>query len=403
MNQNQNTPRTKTFVTITILALVLTFQAFGQTYTVTDLGTLGGAGSTAEAINNSGVAVGWAHTAGGSPHAFAFTNGPLKDLGTLGGLNSTAFNLNDAGQIVGFANATGSSAQRAFLYNGSTMLDLGAALPGSTNSIARSINSSGVIVGEYHTANGHQRPFVYTNGVAQDLGFDGFANDINDLGQIVGVDRSAGGGQGFILTGGQKTYVGTLGGNDTGAHRINNTGTVIGNSMTGGGQYHAFVYHHGTIRDLGTLGGASSAIGGINSQGLIVGEARNSQGNLRAFIYRNGVMLDLNNFIPPASGWVLTSATAINDSGRIVGAGQYNGQTRAFLLIPDNDLSIALYAGLTINGIVGRTYRIDYLDAVTPSSTWLELTNIVLPTTPYLFLDARPLAYQRYYRSVLLP
>jgi hypothetical protein len=52
-------------------------------------------------------------------------------------------------------------------------------------------------------------------------------------------------------------------------------------------------------------------------------------------------MLDLNNFIPPGSGWVLTSATAMNDGGRIVGAGQHNGPVRTFLLLPDNHLSIA--------------------------------------------------------------
>jgi hypothetical protein len=86
-----------------------------------------------------------------------------------------------------------------------------------------------------------------------------------------------------------------------------------------------------------------------------------------------------------------------------VGVGQHNGQTRAFLLTPASDLSIALYAGLTINGQVGGNYRIDYLDALASTSIWQPLTNIVLPSSPYLFIDTRSVVQQRYYRSVLLP
>ena len=34
------------------------------------------------------------------------------------------------------------------------------------------------------------------------------------------------------------------------------------------------------------------------------------------------------------SGWVLTSAEAVNDRGYIVGSGTYNGVATAFVLIP---------------------------------------------------------------------
>jgi probable HAF family extracellular repeat protein len=40
--------------------------------------------------------------------------------------------------------------------------------------------------------------------------------------------------------------------------------------------------------------------------------------------------------IPPGSGWVLIGAEDINDDGRIVGYGTKNGETRAFLLTPNN-------------------------------------------------------------------
>lgn len=42
----------------------------------------------------------------------------------------------------------------------------------------------------------------------------------------------------------------------------------------------------------------------------------------------------LNTLIPENSGWDLETARAINRRGEIVGQGIYQGQRRAFLLIP---------------------------------------------------------------------
>ena len=52
-------------------------------------------------------------------------------------------------------------------------------------------------------------------------------------------------------------------------------------------------------------------------------------------LYECGGMQNLNDLIDPSSGFYLVSATAINDSGQIVGEG-YNaaGQNDAFLLTP---------------------------------------------------------------------
>jgi hypothetical protein len=41
--------------------------------------------------------------------------------------------------------------------------------------------------------------------------------------------------------------------------------------------------------------------------------------------------------VNPLAGWELISATAINDAGFIVGYGQIGGQSRAFLLSPNNN------------------------------------------------------------------
>jgi probable HAF family extracellular repeat protein len=67
---------------------------------VQDLGTLGGGGSEATAINDSGQVVGWSWTANDSEqHAFLYdsTNG-MTDLHTLGGNYSEATDINNSGQ-----------------------------------------------------------------------------------------------------------------------------------------------------------------------------------------------------------------------------------------------------------------------------------------------------------------
>jgi probable HAF family extracellular repeat protein len=62
-------------------------------------------------------------------------------------------------------------------------------------------------------------------------------------------------------------------------------------------------------------------------------------------------MTDLNSLLPADSGWELSGAVAINDSGQIVGSGIINGQTHAYLLDTTPEpgsmalLSIGLVAG----------------------------------------------------------
>jgi probable HAF family extracellular repeat protein len=92
--------------------------------------------------------------------------------------------------------------------------------------------------------------------------------------------------------------------------------------------------------DLGTLSGGFSAALDINNRGQIVGDSNN-----RAFLYQDGSMYDLNSLIDPSSGWVLESASAINDSGQIVGYGINSlGQEHAFLLsqIPEPTMLLPL-------------------------------------------------------------
>ncbi|MBV9274591.1 MAG: hypothetical protein JO333_11905, partial [Verrucomicrobia bacterium] len=56
--------------------------------------------------------------------------------------------------------------------------------------------------------------------------------------------------------------------------------------------------------------------------------------NLHAFLYTAGTVQDLNNLLATNPGWILQTATGINNAGQIVGYGTINGQIHAFLLTP---------------------------------------------------------------------
>jgi len=81
----------------------------------------------------------------------------------------------------------------------------------------------------------------------------------------------------------------------------------------------------------GTWNSAATSVNGCRQ---VVGQAQNSSGAYRAFLYQSGAtaLTDLTSLAP--SGWVLTSAVGISDSGHIVGSGSHNSATRQWMMYP---------------------------------------------------------------------
>jgi probable HAF family extracellular repeat protein len=287
---------------------------------VTDLGTLGGKQTYAEAVNNRADVVGRSQTARGEFHAFLWRDGKLTDLRTLGGKFSDAVAINDQGDVIGSSSIESGPLPsgrvprvHAFRWRGGELRDLGT-LYGK--SLAVAVNSRGEIVGTFWTRDGRSHAFLFREGVMRDLGtFRGVqsaAVDINDAGQVIGKWRTADRNyRGFLWQKGRMTDLGTLGGQWTRPYAMNSRGQVIGQSETASGDRHGFVWERGQLRDLGTLGGDYTEPSDINDLGQVVGQSEDRSLDHRAFLWERGKMREL--------GGLLGSAFAITNGGVVVG------------------------------------------------------------------------------------
>ncbi len=345
---------------LAILLLAPASLLCAESYSVKNLGTLGGTTSYSTALNSAGIMVGSSSIKGdSSTHAVRFsgTGSQNTDLGTLGGGYGSANGINAAGQIVGQSDIADGVRFRATLFSGTGggNMDLGSlAAPGvPANSSAQAINTAGRIVG--YAASGtlgssgiQATLFSGTGSDNINLGTLGGTdsqataiNDIGPIGQIVGHAKTSADETHATLfsgTGSGNTNLGALGGNSSYALDINNAGQIVGHAaLTGNLKSHATLFS-GTGSDnidLGTLGGKNSFATAIDNSGRIVGAADISEvfPTSHGFIYQNGQMTDLNDLID-APGVVISVATDINEAGQIAAYGIVDGITRAFRLDP---------------------------------------------------------------------
>jgi probable HAF family extracellular repeat protein len=352
---------------------------------ITDLGTLGGNDSQANAVNSRGQVAGEALNTIPDPytgnffipgatqvHAFRWTKSQgMQDLGTLGGTDSAAFYINDRGQIAGFSftdstvnPTTGMPTLHPFLWENGKMTDLGTlggtlAGPFTIESIG-GINNRGEVVGTSNlTGDAIAHPFLWTK-----------SEGMKDLG--------------------------TLGGTLAFATWINDAGEVVGLSATLDDQFdHAFLWRDGVMTDLGTPGtDPDSQARSINSSGQVVGgsfmsDPTGATTDLHGFLWENGSIVDLNTLIAPGSGATITDAADINDRGEIAANGFLsNGDARVFLLIPcDEDHP----------DIEGCDY--DSVEAVTEAPT--RSAQVTAPSAASSFANLSPAERMTRFRSMM--
>ena len=157
-------------------------------------------------------------------------------------------------------------------------------------------------------------------------GGSSYADAVNESGQVIGNANTASGEyHAYFYSGGTMTDLGDL--VFTNPERdydaqgwLNNSGQVIGNADSSSVD-HAFLYSGKVITDLGTLGGTYSQASAINDSGQVVGESTDVDRHEHAFLYSRGVMTNLGT-LGGHSSW----ANAINNSGQVVGGSYIGGE-----------------------------------------------------------------------------
>jgi len=349
-------PRSWLVAALLAVGLHSSASASPPLYQVTDLGDLPGGNSISVAygINSAGDVVGSGFSSGTfGPEAILWSGGSIIPLGDLtGGITrSEAFAINDLGVIVG-RGADASASFRAVRWIGGVPGDLGDLPGGSSEAWAFDINTGGRIVGR----SGGSPTVLATRwdgGSIDELGIPGggspfpagsSANGVNVFGVAVGnaAIGSGGGSRALVWDAdGTPMDLGTLFPqlSDTArANDINDLGEIVG--WTGiTGETRAVRWVGSVITDLGDLPGGvdSSEAHAINDAGSIVGQSSSTDGT-HAFLWEDGTLYDLNDLLDPSdplsAQTELLEAFDINDSGQIVGRATFPSGTHAFLLTP---------------------------------------------------------------------
>lgn len=229
----------------------------------------------------------------GSHHAVLWDRGKVTDLGTLGGIYSEAEALNNRGEVVGIADDS-SDNPLPFIWSRGAMR----AVPGVAKGYAFGIDDLGWVVGISFGADWFARAFLYDGQTLTYLTSDpsvySDARAINNRGQVVGSMRTGDGTHAYIWERGTLTELPSLGGNDDAAFGINDWGDVVGKSSDGVAAHAVLWDRHGVV-DLGVnelFGQGTDSIAlSINNRREIVGVndlIAPVQGHTHGFYYHAG-------------------------------------------------------------------------------------------------------------------
>ena len=237
----------------------------------------------------------------------------IEEIPSLSGNLSIAYGINGGGQVVGFSmNGAGCCAQ-AFRFTPPANAEF---WPYAPITYGHAINDNGVIAGEQNISGGGGGYWAFLS--------SGPSN-VTPLGP---------------RTGPLPGYTNSQ------ALAINNWNEVAADAYTGTTIRRAILFSNGQVTDLGTLtGGGNSYSRGINDHTQVVGYAHQQGYNPQdprwepghASVWQNGApIVDLNDLVTGANTFELRMATAINNSGQIVGfaGSQSQNVIRAFLLKP---------------------------------------------------------------------
>lgn len=346
----------------TIRALVVLVSGFvaasadaAPLYNIVNIGTVQAADSASQGnrVSPNGIATG--RSLGSPTQAFSWTQGGgivgLPNLASPSRPFGVGNGVNNAGVVVGTGATTAfGSSPLPLVWQGGVASQV--MMPaGQTLGRANDINSANMIVGSVGSGSS-EVGFYFSGGNSNVITTQGpggtfirTAFSVNDAGIIVGfgIDPSnAARNVAFAYDSANNTAseVPPIPGANGGiAFDVSEAGHIVGSSMQNQGSGQPFVWTQagGTVQIPLPAGASQGSARGVNSSGLVVGTAG---GQFAVpFLYDGAQTYRLQDLIPAGSGWDIStntssSAMSISESGIIVGTGIFNGQTRAYAMIP---------------------------------------------------------------------
>lgn len=275
-----------------------------------------------------------------SPTEQLFAEYELIDLGTLGGAWTAANDINNHNQVVGSAQRSSSTSWSPFLWQDRIMTEL----EPSVVSSAPAISDSGYVLVDRDSSYSFGCFSLWQvmegwnmrlDGIQPPIGNNCYARDVNSAGQVLGYFAGGAGNDdaAFIyhddnnnhLVDPTEVMMLPSPGNFTIAKKINELGEVGGHAIIPGSSRHAIFW--GMNRqpiDLGTLpGDLNSSINSMNEMGTLIG-CSNASGNTTACGQPVKWTRSDSGFsisaLPQLPGALFTIPNAINNAGYIVGS-----------------------------------------------------------------------------------
>ncbi len=300
---------------------------------------------SANGLNNSNEVTGSATVASGN-RPYVYSNGESLVLQDVPGTSTYATTLNDSTHVTGWMYEWGVIWPQAFVWDGNQNHPL--ENPSKSYSYGLGMNDYDQVVGSYYPPGGHANgnAFVCDNGQFINLG-SGQASDINNAGTIVGQINRYHGDTAIWEPNGQGQWVQTILDGEL-ATAINESGTMfvgIGPLVSYSDAAAIWTKQNAQwVRsDIGNWDPqrSRSLALDVNDAQQVVGDYQSFDGPDYGWIYENGEVTWLSDQLDAnSSGWEVTRAKQINESGVILVEASYNGEKARPALLMPNELTV---------------------------------------------------------------